>query len=111
MQQNFMIFNRFKLERLTRSSLKISFNFRKLEDFRTDYDIEADFSNDVYTSPNSDPISGTSGRRQHAVRVLIQEDRYILGKHQWFCDRTAEKTVILSVSKKYSISLQVDLIK
>ena len=95
---------------MTRLSLKISFNFRKLEDFRRDYDIEADFSNDVYTAPNSDPISGTSGRRQHAVRVLIQEDRYILGKHQWFCDRTAEKTVILSVSKTYYISLQVDLI-
>ena len=66
-------------------------------------DIEADFSNDIYTAPSSQPISGISGTtttRQHAVRVLIQEDRYILGKHQWFCDRTSEKTVILSVSKR-----------
>ena len=65
----------------------------------TDGDIEATFDTDLYTAPATDPIIGSSGNRLHAVRVVIQEDRYILGKHQWFCDRTTEKTVSLAVSK------------
>ena len=62
-----------------------------------DGDIEAEYAADYYTAPASDPITGDSGKRVHAVRVIIQEDRYIIGKHQWFCDRTTEKTVSLSV--------------
>ena len=64
-----------------------------------DGDIEAEYAADYYTAPASDPITGDSGKRVHAVRVIIQEDRYIIGKHQWFCDRTTEKTVSLSVYK------------
>ena len=71
-------------------------NIRRVD---TDGDIEATWASDIYTAPATDPIIGSSGNRLHAVRVVIQEDRYILGKHQWFCERTTEKTVFLSVSK------------
>ena len=68
----------------------------------SDGDIQADFDSDIYTAPGTGLITGSSGGtndRLHAVRVVIQEDRYIFGKHQWFCDRTTEKTVSLIVSK------------
>ena len=69
-----------------------------------DGDIETTYDTDLYTAPATDPFIGSSGnadQRLHAVRVVIQEDRYILGKHQWFCDRTTEKTVSLSVSNRH----------
>ena len=61
-------------------------------------DVEAEFvtAKEEYKVVSSDPIYG-SPRRKHAVRVLIQEDRVIPVKYQWFCDGTFEKTVSLAV--------------
>ena len=65
----------------------------------SDGDIETDYddASGTYKTISTEPITGLPTRK-HAVRVVIQEDRLMPVKYQWFCDRTTEKTVSLSVS-------------
>ena len=73
----------------------------------SDGDIETDYddASGTYTAISTTPIQGSSIRK-HAVRVVIQEDRVLPVKYQWFCDRTTEKTVSLSVSM-YKVCVEV----
>ena len=56
-------------------------------------DQEATFASDTYT------VTGPgSPNRQHMVRAVLIEDRLMPLQYEFFCDRTTEKTVTLTVT-------------
>ena len=59
-------------------------------------DLQATFDSDTYTVSEDDP-TGTP-KRQHMLRAILVEDRIIPLKKRFFCDRTTEKTVTLTIT-------------
>ncbi len=62
-------------------------------------DRKATFSGGEYT------VLGDVVNRQHAIRVLAYEERFLNFEQKFFCNRPTEKTVTLTVSmRKHRIS-------
>jgi hypothetical protein len=54
-------------------------------------DLGATFAGTAYT-----PVTGPNDRK-YAVRVRLQEDRILNVQKKFFCERTTEKTITLTV--------------